>query len=90
MCGMLQPRGDLDLALESLGRHRRGRIGRQNLHDDLPSKSSLRRHEDVRHSSATELTVERDDGPECTLKLVAEVGSGARQRWAGSGGRSAR
>ena len=49
---VLQLRGDLDLALESLAVHACRQLGRQHLDHDLPAERVLGRGEDAAHSAA--------------------------------------
>ncbi len=57
--GMLQPRGDPDLALEPLGAERGNQVGIQHLEGDRSLVPEIRRQKHDRHSAATELALER-------------------------------
>ena len=56
--GMLQLGGELDLALEPLGAHARGQLGRQHLHDDLAAQSHFLSEEYTAHAAAAELALD--------------------------------
>jgi len=75
---MLEPRGDLDLALEPFdvdaGRHLR----RKQLDDDPSAKSDFVGHEDPTHSGATELFFDTVGAAQCCLEAVSEVRMRAR------------
>ena len=69
---MLQPRGELDLALEPLDRHARRELRRQQLDDDLSSERELRGHEDPRHPAAAELPLDGVGRAQRRLEVLAE------------------
>ena len=76
---MLQPRRELDLALEPLGVDAGQQLRRQHLHDDVPPQRLLARHEHARHAAAAELALDRVRRAERVLQLVA------KGHWAGEG-----
>ena len=55
---MLQPRRDLDLALEPIDAHTRRELRREHLHDDGPPEGGLLGDEDSRHAAASKLALE--------------------------------
>ena len=57
--GMLQVRGDADLAQEPLGAERGGELGLQDLERDRAIVLEVVREEDGRHAAAPELALER-------------------------------
>ena len=61
---MLQARGDLNLPPESFGVDLGVRIRRENLDDDAAGERGVGYEEDVRHASATELSLEDVRGAE--------------------------
>ena len=70
---MLQPRGELDLALEPLGRHAGGQLRGKQLDDDLAAEREFRSHIDARHPSAAELTIELVGIAERRRQLLAQI-----------------
>ena len=55
---VLEPGGELDLALEAVDAHAGGELGRQHLDDDLAAERGARREEDARHAAAAELALD--------------------------------
>ncbi len=60
--GMLQLGGELDLALESLGAHTSGQLGRQHLHHHATAEAHLLGEEDATHAAAAELAFDAVGG----------------------------
>ena len=56
--GVLQRGGQPDLALESLGAHARGQLGRQHFHHNLPAEPHFLGEEDTTHTAAAELALD--------------------------------
>jgi len=52
---MLEPRGELDLALEALDVDRGAHLGRQELDDDLAPEPDFLGEEDAAHAAAAQL-----------------------------------
>ena len=57
--GMLQPRGEPDLALKSLGTERRGKLGVEHLERDRAVVPHVLCEVDRRHAASTELSLDR-------------------------------
>ena len=55
---MLQPRRELDLALETLGGHSGAKLRRQYLDDDAPAESLLLGQKHARHPAAAQLPLD--------------------------------
>ena len=55
---MMQPRGDPDLAQESLGAEARGELGAQHLHRDVPVVFGVLGQVDGGHAARAELTLD--------------------------------
>ena len=70
---LLERRGELDLALEPLGRDRRGELGGEHLHDDLSAEPVLGGDEDARHPAAAELALDRVGAAERVLDALPEI-----------------
>ena len=71
---MLEPSGELDLALEALGGHAGAKVGGEDLHDDAPAESCIGGDEYARHAAGAELVLDGVGGAEGGLELGAEVG----------------
>ena len=71
---VLELRGEVDLAPESLDAHLRGQLWREHLDDDLASETRLFRHEHARHT-AHKLMLEGVR----TAEATSGVGRGARR-----------
>ena len=56
--GMLEPGGEVDLALEALGAERGGKLGEEDLEGDGPVVAEVVREIDDRHAAAAELALE--------------------------------
>ena len=74
---MLQARGELDLAPESLLAHRRRELGREHFHDDEAVERDLARDEHARHPAPAELVLEGVRIAERALELRPEIGAHA-------------
>ncbi len=74
--GMLQPRGDLDLAQEALGAELRGELRVEHLDRDRPMVLQILREEHRRHAPPTELTLDRVAVGESLTKGVEQIGHG--------------
>jgi hypothetical protein len=70
---MLQPGGELDLALEPLGTQRVGEIGVQDLKRDRPVVPEILREEDRGHPAPAELTLDPVAIRQAAFKLLAQV-----------------
>src|SRR5665647_1400221 len=77
---MLEPSGELDLALEALGGHAGAKVGGEDLHDDAPAESCIGGDEYARHAAGAELVLDGVGGAEGRLELRAEVGQ-CLARW---------
>jgi hypothetical protein len=66
--GVLEARGDGDLALEPLDADPRRQLGPQDLHHDLAAERDLLGHEDMAHASATEFALDAVGAAERRLK----------------------
>src|SRR2546425_8443652 len=73
---MLQPGGELDLALEPVGVHPGGHRGREQLHHHLPSQPDLGREEDMAHPPTAELLLYAVRVAQGGLQSVFQVGHG--------------
>ncbi len=71
--GVLQPGGELDLALEPVHVHPGGHRGREHLHHHLPPQPHLRGEEDTTHAPAAELLVDAVHVPQGGLEAVFQV-----------------
>jgi hypothetical protein len=69
---VLQPGGELDLALEALDIDGGTGLGRENLDDDLASQPGLLGQEDAAHPTAAQLLEETVTGAEGGLETVLE------------------
>ena len=70
---VLELRCDLDLSLEPLAVHARGKLRREHLDDYFSAERVLGRGENAAHSSADELLVDAVGGGERRGESVAEV-----------------
>lgn len=71
---VLQLRGKLNLAAESLDVHGRGEVGRKYLYYDFASERQLLGNKHPRHSAAAQLALEGVVTAEGLLEAVLEVG----------------
>src|SRR5689334_15566802 len=70
---VLQPRGNLDLALEPFTGDVRRELWAQDFDDNASRESSLLGEKDARHPAAAELTLDGIGGSQCGLKLFLEA-----------------
>jgi hypothetical protein len=70
---VLKPRGELDLAAESICVESRCEIGREDLDHYLAVELGISRDEDARHASAAELAVDTVSRSEDFLELLLQV-----------------
>ena len=73
---MLQPGGELDLALEPLDVDSGAGLGRQHLDDDLPAQPGLLGQEDAAHAAAAQLLDDAVGVAEGGLEALLEIGHG--------------
>ena len=78
--GVLEPGGELDLALEALGAERGGQLGVEHLERDRPLVLEVAGEIDGGHAPAAELALERVAVPQAFAQQ-RRVGHGAR--WVG-------
>jgi hypothetical protein len=71
--GVLEPRGEQDLAAEALGAEPRRQVGRQHLHDDLAAEGALFGHEHARHPAPAQLALQRVRIAERLLQAVPQL-----------------
>ena len=71
---MLEPRDELDLAAEPVGRDPFGRFGREDLDHDVAVQPDVVRDEHARHAAAAELAVDAVGVAEGLLEGVGEGG----------------
>jgi hypothetical protein len=55
---VLERRGEPDLALEPLGAHARGQLGRQDFHHHLPSEPHFLGEEHAAHAATAQLALD--------------------------------
>ena len=83
--GMLQPRRELDLALEPVavdaGRH----LGRQHLDDHAAAERGLFRQEDAAHAAAAELALDTVCGTDSRLESRGQFSQRVRPGWGSAG-----
>ena len=72
---MLQPRRELDLALEAIGAQPGGEIRRQNLDDDPSVEREIMHEEDTRHPPTTELPLDSIPLAKACFQPFLEVGN---------------
>ena len=84
--GLLERRGDPDLALEAGGGHRRGELRRKELHDDLPPQALLVGDEHARHAAAAELALDGVTAGKRLLDACLEIRHVCRCLWVGTAG----
>ena len=77
--GVLQPGGELDLALEALGAERGGELGEEHLEGDRAVVPEVLGEVDDGHAAAAELALERVAVGECVAQGCGGVGQG----WSG-------
>jgi hypothetical protein len=73
---VLQPRDELDLAMEPVEAHATGQVRWKELDDDLAVQAPLGGQEDVTHPAATELALDGVGVAEGGLESLAEIGHG--------------
>jgi hypothetical protein len=71
---MLQPRRQLDLALEPLGVDACGKLGVEHLDHDGASQGVIVREEHTRHPASAQLADDREARPQRRLELFSEFG----------------
>ena len=79
---VLQPGGELDLALEPLDVDRGAELGRQHLDDDLAAEPGLLGEEDAAHAAAAQLPQDAVGVAEGGLEALLEVGHGPKRSMA--------
>ena len=79
---VLEPRGELDLALEALDVDGGAGLRRQHLDDDLPAQPGLLGKEDAAHAAAAQLPEEAVGVAEGGLEALLEVGHGPKRSMA--------
>jgi hypothetical protein len=70
---MLQARGKLDLAVESLDVHARDELGRQDFDDDVAAQCFVADDEHARHAATAQLSLDGIGGTERCFELLANV-----------------
>ena len=75
---MLQPGGELDLALEALGTERGGELGMEHLEGDRPVVPEITGEIDGGHAAAPELALEAVALSQAFAKQDHRVGHGTR------------
>jgi hypothetical protein len=70
---MLERRGEENLALEALDRHRCRQLGGENLHDDAPIQSGVQSDKHAGHSATRELALDGEGGPHALLETFSQV-----------------
>ena len=79
---MLQPRRELDLALEPVAIDARRHLGREDLDDHAAAERGLFREEDPAHAAAAELALDAVRGTDSRLEPLGQLSQGPA--WLGS------